>query len=127
MIIIVIKRKKRTTKGIATNFIYTLFGGNSAILQRTTWLESQKIMLFYIKFYLYYFRENFVFFFRCYLFSCAFERALKNISRETRKNVTNGKKNKITLNIHNKQLVFCLHSMVYVRFLQTCRTNHLEL
>lgn len=66
--------KKYETK---TNFIYTLFGGNGAILQRTTRFKM-RMMLFYIKFYLYYFRENF--FFRCcviwlilllrFIFSC---------------------------------------------------------
>lgn len=68
--------KKYETKRIATNFIYTLFGGNGAILQRTTRFKM-RMMLFYIKFYLYYFRENF--FFRCcviwlilllFIFSC---------------------------------------------------------
>lgn len=51
-------KKREKNDRIRTNFIYTVFGGNSAILRRTTQIRMG-MMLFYIKFYLYYFRENF--------------------------------------------------------------------
>lgn len=54
----IIKKERKKNDRIRTNFIYTVFGGNSAILRRTTRIRMG-MMLFYIKFYLYYFRENF--------------------------------------------------------------------